>query len=504
MSIQSMTQQHDDDFSGKVPSCLKMGGGTIAKSVPSKRSLQKFAAENQSTFTETNNIIRFNINSGSLLDLPNATFGFDLSNAGSATNDFQLDGSAACLIDTFRVYAQDGTELERIQEYGLLDSILSQYTGDLNEDSIMTGAPERRSAFPEFDALYSGAGATGTAAADSTVDTKSAGLKIQSVLSGAAGAASILTVSSRGGCGYDQLQSDKLNGGIKKHYELPLRCSGWFNPAMNKLLPPNCSFTVEIQLNTAVKSLLKLGAGTDAMKYNMSATYLNIPSVTINDPVCLSHLQDKMAQGISWTAYSYSHHVNTTTGSGEDTVQINARVYDLNGLISCVRRQANLSVSTKMSLSKRSIQGIQQYQYTIGSQQYPPQPVKITLDGTNQTTAGTQTPLPSVSSNISQCFSELKRVLQHVKRVGGGVNISTQNFAQSELNQGTGVLSVDVAAYNDHSTMSGLDSKSTSMPVTLDISKEALLTDVTCQIDTFALHGVEFTRISDGRIISSY
>ena len=493
-----MTQQHDDDFSGKVPSCLKMGGGSVAKSVPSKRSLQKFAAENQSTFTETNNIIRFNINSGSLLDLPGATFGFDLTNSGTATNDFQLDGSAACLIDTFRVYAQDGTELERIQEYGLLDSILGQYTGDLNQDSIMAGAPARRSSFPEFDAVNSG-----TTNATATTDTQSAGLKITSTIAG--GGTSILAIESRGGCGYDQLQSDKINGTIKKHYELPLRASGWFNPAMNKLLPPNCSFTVEIQLNTAVKSLLKLGAGTDAMEYEVSATYLNIPSVTINDPVCLSHLQDKMSQGISWASYSYSHHVNTTTGSGEDTLQINARVYDLNGLMSCVRRQANLSVATKMSLSKRSIQGVNQYQYTIGSQQYPPQPVKIALNTTTQTAAGVQVPLRTASSNVSQCFSELKRVLQHVKRSGAGdVNISQENFAQSEVNQGTGLLSVDVAAYNDKSTMSGLDTKSTSMPVSLDISKDAVLTGVICQIDTFALHGVEYSRLPDGRLISSY
>ena len=492
-----MTHQHDDDFSGKVPACLKMGGGSISKSVPSKRSIQKFAAENQSTFTETNNIIRFNINSGALLDLPNATFGFDLRNSGTATNDIQLDGSAACLIDTFRVYAQDGTELERIQEYGLLDSVLGQYTGDLNEDSIMTGAPERRSAFPSFDPVVSG-----VAALDATVDTKSAGLKIKSTFTAATGQ---LSIESRGGCGYDQLQSDKLNGGIKKHYELPLRCSGWFNPAMNKLLPPNCSFTVEIQLNTAVKSLLKLGAGTDDMKYEMSSTYLNIPSVTINDPVCLSHLQDKMSQGISWASYSYSHHVNTTTGSGEDTLQINARVYDLNGLISCFRRQANLSVATKMTISKRSIQGVNSYQYTIGSQQYPPQPVKIALE-TTETASGVQAPLKTQNSNVSQCFSELKRVLKHVKRSGGGgVNISQENFAQSEINQGTGVLSVDVAAYNDKSTMSGLDTKSTSMPVSLDISKSAAIgNDVNVQIDTFALHGVEYTRLPDGRLISSY
>jgi len=126
MSIQSMMKQtpHGDDFSGKVPSCLKLGSGRIDKGVPSKRSLQRFAAENQSDFSESNNIIRFNVNSGALLDLPSATFSFDLANKTGADNTIQLDGSCASIIDTFRVYAQDGTELERIQEYALIDSVL--------------------------------------------------------------------------------------------------------------------------------------------------------------------------------------------------------------------------------------------------------------------------------------------------------------------------------------------------------------------------------------------
>jgi hypothetical protein len=54
---------------------------------------------------------------------------------------------------------------------------------------------------------------------------------------------------------------------------------------------------------------------------------------------------------------------------------------------------------------------------------------------------------------------------------GGQVNVSSENFGQSAINTGCGLLSVDGAAYNDDSTMSGLDTKSTSMPVSLDLSK---------------------------------
>ena len=127
---------------------------------------------------------------------------------------------------------------------------------------------------------------------------------------------------------------------------------------MSRLLPPNCSFVVELQLSTAVKAFLKT-VGTDAMKYVVNNTYLNILAVTVNDPICLHHLQDKMSMGISWSAQTYSHHVNTTTGT-QDTVRINARVFDLNGLITILRQQTNISKAGKMSISKRPIQGITQ------------------------------------------------------------------------------------------------------------------------------------------------
>ena len=154
-----------------------------------------------------------------------------------------------------------------------------------------------------------------------------------------------------------------------------------------------------------------------------------------------------------------------------------------------------------MEISKRSVQGIAQYQYTIGSTQMPAQPVKIVTAGT---AVGVQALTAAADSNVSQAFSELRRVLHHVKRQGGGVNVSAENFAQSEINQGTEVVSVDVAAYNDKSTMSGVDTKSTPMPVSLEIDKSALITGNTLQVDTFAIVGVEYTRLSDGRLVSSY
>ena len=82
------------------------------------------------------------------------------------------------------------------------------------------------------------------------------------------------------------------------------------------------------------------------------------------------------------------------------------------------------------------------------------------------------------------------------------VNVSAENFGQSELNSATGFLAVDCAAYTDMSTNSGIDTKSVSQNVSLQLNTTAVL--AASQVDTFCLVGIEFARMSDGRLTSTY
>ena len=82
------------------------------------------------------------------------------------------------------------------------------------------------------------------------------------------------------------------------------------------------------------------------------------------------------------------------------------------------------------------------------------------------------------------------------------VNVSAENFGQSELNSSTGFLAVDCASYTDMSTNSGIDTKSVSQNVSLQMNTTNILQ--ASQIDTFCLVGIEFARLADGRLTSTY
>ena len=146
--------------SSAIPNCLKVGTQSIRRGISARKSLARFSAESSGTFTPTNNVIRFPISSQGLVSLSEAKLSFDLTNA-SANSAIKLDTSAACVIRQMRIVSMDGTELERINNYNVLDNIYGQYLGDLDRDSLLAGGPARQNKFPSFPLVDSGAIAVG-------------------------------------------------------------------------------------------------------------------------------------------------------------------------------------------------------------------------------------------------------------------------------------------------------------------------------------------------------
>jgi len=497
------SQKQEDPMSysaSSIPNCLRVGTASIRRAISAKKSLARYSSENSGTFTPTNNVIRFPISSTGLLSLSEAKFSFDLTNTG-ATDPVGLDTSASCVIRQLRVIGMDGTEIERINNYNLLDNIQGQYLGDMDQDNIMAGGPARQSKFPAFPAIASAA-----AAAKGTVTDPTSGLTVAVT---ATGATSIIELSSIGSSvPYLHEESDVLNINIARHYEVSLRSSGWFNTSHKRLLPGSTPFILELTLAEANSCLVRRppAGPTDAnLLYSVTNPFITVPVVSIQDVQCLQHMKQKMDQGLTWSAHTYKHHVNTiANGTGEQTsVQINDRSYDLTAMLTTLRNTGDLTAVTKYSLGKYSVQGITSYQYEVGNTQYPPQAITIGTGAVGaKTAANIRVILPTNTGfNVSRLFSEVKMVLSRMGQAH--VNVSAENFGQSELNNSTGFLAIDLASYSDNSTNSGLDTKSVSQNVTLQLTTQAALGGAQ-QLDTFCLVGIEFSRQPDGRIMSVY
>jgi hypothetical protein len=477
---------------------------SIADAVPSSHNISQFLASNASDFTPSNNTIRINVSSGAFLDLKNAVLEFDLKNT-TGTDPCRLDGGAGCVINRIRILSSDGSEIERIDSYNLLDCIIDQYTasdGDARIKSAQKGAPRFSDDTPAFDEASSGALNTGEVSA-SPYET---GLTIKGTQTDAADTAGKLQLKivGVGGIGYDPRQADVLDTDITRHYSFGLKC-GFFNPSTAKLLPPNTPFQVEITLGQAADCLVNL-AGTNAVNYQVNNAELHIPAVVVNDPNYMAMVNQRLAQGISYKCNSYDHYVNTSAAStGKDVVQISARARSLKGLMTVIRHQSKVSSDDDYKLSKRSIQYVSDYQYKVGSNNYPVDRVNLKTDTTaGGTASGTRLPLSSTADlNIAEAYNHALRLFGSLNLSNANIQIGQESFAQSENanNNGAGILAMNLSAFSDGSVNSGLNTLN-NMPVSLEFTKTAAVSTRVLQLDSFAIKELVVMRDGNG-VLSS-
>ena len=476
---------------------------SIADAVPASHNISQFLASNASDFTPSNNTIRINVSSGAFLDLKNAVLEFDLKNTTS-TDPARLDGGAGCVINRIRVLSSDGSEIERIDSYNLLDCVLDQYTasdGSARIKSAQKGSPRFADDTPAFDEATSGALATG----ERTASPYETGITISGTQTAGDDTAGKLQlkVSGVGGIGYDPRQSDILNTGITRHYSMGLKC-GFFNPSTAKLLPPNTPFQLEITLGAAADCIVNL-AGANAVNYQLNNAELHIPAVVVNDPNYMAMVNQRLSQGISYKCNSYDHFVNTTaSGAGKDVIQLSARARSLKGLMSVMRQQSKVSSDNDFKLSKRSIQYVSDYSYKVGSQNYPVDRVNLSTDTTaGGTASGGRIPLASTANlNIAEAYNHALRLFGSLNLSNANIQIGQEAFAQSENlnNNGAGILAINLSAFSDGSVNSGLNTLN-NLPVSLEFTKTAACNAIV-QIDSYSVKELIVMRNGDG-VLSS-
>ena len=479
----------------------------IADAVPASHNISQFLASNASDFTENNNTIRINVNSGGFLDLRKAVLEFDLKNTTS-TDAVYLDGSAECVVSRVRILSSDGSELERIDSYSQLASVLDQYSssdGASRIKSIQKGSPKY---IDETASIEEATGVSGAAALTATASAQAyqSGIKVEcsNIYTGSTGQTTV-KVSGQGGVGYSQLQCDKLNTGVKRHYSFGLKC-GFFNPITAKLLPAGSPFQVELTLGKAAECLVNKD-GTNAVSYVLTNAELHIPTIIVNDPEYMQSVNARLASGVSFKCNSYNHFVNTTSGNdGKDTIQISARARSLKGLMTILRKQSKISSDDDFKLSKRSIQYVSDYQYKINSTNYPVDRVAISTDVTaGGTPSGTRLPISSTNSlNVSEAFNHAMRLMGGLNSNSADCLIGVESFSQSENanNNGTGILAVDLSAFSDGSVNSGINTLNNGV-VQLEFTKTAAC-DAILQVDTYSVHELIIMRSPAGVLQSMY
>ena len=277
-----------------------------------------------------------------------------------------------------------GGELERLESYGLLSNIIEHYTGsfdDYNTTSALSGGPAKFDYSPQFASI---------GAAASLVDTLS-GVQYDAASTSSGGITTTTTLNmvSEGGQGFLQNQSDILNNNISRNYSIKLK-GAWFNPDHKNYLPPNSGFVLELTFGTGAQSFKST---TAAAVYSIENCILSVPAIRIEDPDLMARM-NLNNRALSWTGTTFSHHINTAPSgaSSRNVIQLAVRCYVLKGLLSVFRVQADLSNLAKFSLSKSTLQGISDYQYQIGSDNYPPQQVELDIAaGATLATGGTAT-----------------------------------------------------------------------------------------------------------------
>ena len=470
----------------------------VADAVPSSKNIQQFLSSNASEFTGTsNNVCRIPIGSPAFLDLKNSLLQFDFTNSTATDVPLQLDGGADAVIRRLRVISSDGSVIEELHQYGLLSSVLDQYTmgvGSQKVSKILKGAPGRNDdtvAFPE---------ATKAEAAIGEAKSYRTGIKIEVDVAG--NVDSVVKLNGEGGIGYDQLDSDVLNQNITRRYMFQLKL-GMFNLATAKLLMPNTNFTLEIEFNDPVNCTVTTGVNT-VPSYKVKNVELHVPAIVINDASFMQRMNQRMNQGVVMSCNSYSHFVNTTGGNAnKDVSQISARARSLKGLMSIFRQQVNTVNKLKFSISKRSIEYLDSYQYRIGSTNYPVDRIDIQTGA--QTTAVNILPVIQTAPNIN-----VADAYSHALRLTGNLNvqnaeslIDVQSFANSELNNGTGIAAIDLSTYADNSVNSGIATLD-NMPISFEYQKNAAANAFDeLQIDTFAVQQMTIVRSPAG-VLSSF
>ncbi len=382
--------------------------GADAVLLKSSKVSHKFFPQNNGVFgPSVSRTIRFDVSSPNFLDLAEARFAatYKCTNVDSSAVSV-LDGGLGGCISRISINNANGQLLERIDDYALLQTVLTQCSERVRDDR---------------DALY--------------LEENFIGDAKEIFLPESGSSSSFPTIFV--------MQKDNIR-------DLTHKLQGaWFQTQKKKLLPPGIAFQLEIELVPNVNEAIRLFNNTGAGGFELSDCYLSIPSVQIMSQAFEDNTARLMSRGYTWAGSTYKRYTFSKASAGPETITVPDKSLALTGFFAVARLDGDIGQADKYQNYFRSGNAFDvDFNLQIGSQQYPPSKIKY-APATNARSAG--------SYKLSQPSSQISAVL-------GNVPLSSdfsKNFGNAAQSGGLGFQAVQVG----YAQGIGIDTQTNSLPV---------------------------------------
>lgn len=485
-----------------------------------------FATNSNATFSfATTNEIRIDISGDKNTFLNCAQSYLDFSLGAVTANINSLDGGAHSWIQELRIQSM-GQDLELISNYNLLHTILIQYTSNVSnliETNAISGGYRTLNMMPEFG--------TGTATTVGTTTTTNSNIfNIGNTATGQAG----LTLVSLGGRGnFTPHDTEDIASGSTKQFCIPL-VSGFMSN--NVYLPIGASkgFTIILRL-TADFNVGVWAANTGT--YTISNISFNVPVINIDDPQFQVNFQGMLEQQgrVSWASQTYRNYVSSVVATGGDQqVILNDRSKSLNAIICCLRSNVvAVSAFDRMSLSCRTIVGVNTFQVRIGDNLYPSNQIVIKANavsgsafpGGRADIAGRGNGSEQSGLNVSRAMCEVMKSFRNLHSTLSTGIISLDSYSSDEgltcnaiglptatttvqqnllSHYGAGLLGIDLTTYSgDEDSISGINTAENNLNVTLLFNFQSQA-GASYEVQSFAVCDSVYSLMLDGSFQSLY
>ena len=430
---QNMNATQQAPAQGGLPQSMRFAVGS-KRSVAAKMQHLNFQPFNGNSFSpDSNNEIRINLQSPGFLDVAKHVLRMTVT-AVTTTAKGSIDYSLASLFDQIRLES-NGTVLERIDRYALIDNVKSQYNDSIAEVMNKSGT----SLGPDL----------------TTPALIQKGADFGAVTGGA------LT-----GC--IRLRSGLLQS--KHGHALPMG-----------------SAPIELILRLNAKNACLFGAA------NSTITSVTVSNVSFLCPMYQIESEQIMAQyrqvlqssPLTICGETYKTYINSLADSGTTQVlQINDRSRSLKSLVTLVRPTGS-NVYVFPTNSAFDINNVDRYTYHIAGAQYPPGGIKLST--------------AAASTEVGEAMDQAQKALAPYNEIRGAGMVGLSKFiaAVAATGGGMGVLAVDLKKFSDSERcMIGMDTASNAQPMTVELQCDSAIgaSDVT----TFAICEAEYV-LAQGR-----